>query len=75
MTATSEYYLYYLPLFSAPVRALPPSRPKSRINEHPLNPRDKQNASRSSRAAALDGTVTVIDIDTIFDQLDLMPDF
>ena len=47
LTVTFENYLYCLPLFSAPVRALPPSRPKSRTNEDPLNPRDEQYASRS----------------------------
>ena len=67
LTATSESYLYCLPLFSAPVHALPPSRPKPRTNEDPLNPRDKQYASRSQRAVALGGTVTLIDVDTIFE--------
>ena len=66
LTATSENYLYCIPLFSAPVRALPPSRPKSRTNADPLNPHDEQHDSHSSSAVALGDTDTVTDIDALF---------
>ena len=66
LTAMSENYLYCIPPLSAPMRALPPFRP------NPLNPRGEQYASRSSRAIALGGTVTVIDVDMRFEWIDEM---
>ena len=47
---------------------------KSRTNADPLNPRDEQYASRSSRAVALGGADTVTDVGMLFEQMDLMPE-
>ena len=33
----------------------------------PVHPRDEQHASRSSRAVPMGGTVTVKDLDTLFE--------
>ena len=49
------------------------SNPPSRVNKDLLNPRDEQYASRSSRAVAMGGTVTMFDVDILLEQIDLKP--
>ena len=74
LTATFEKYLCCVPPFSAPVRALPPFRPRTNVD--PVNTRDEQYAWSLTRcsigAVALCGTVVVIDVDMRFEWSDEM---